>query len=312
MVDSSLTARLADQCLRAAALFPVAFKRKLFMRSAGFVRRRFCTNPPRGFTTNLGICSSYRVTLDKPADNVYLFGRPESYQGECGALFLSRFLLTKCTAFVDIGAHRGYFVFFVRAGQGPGKPIFFFEPNPELFSEIQANVKANQMPGVHGFQAAIASAPGKISFYIDQTESLMSSLNRELLATHSLREIEVESVSFDEFARSRNLANLCVKVDIENAEFEFMKGAAQECARIDYLIIEVLKPAVDSGFVKELSKRFGMIAYYINGFRLEHSPDGSFDYVAPEYNWLFCRKNPAELAAVMESSGFTIRAASRV
>lgn len=306
MLDNTFISRLSEKALRVAARFPCVFKRKLFMRSAGFVRRRFCKNDLKNVTTNLGICSGYHIKFNSPADNVYLFGRPEAYRGESGALFLSRFLSSRCSAFVDIGAHRGYFIFFVRARLAADKPIYYFEANPELFDEIQANVNANQLPEVHGFQVAIASAPGTVSFYIDQSESLMSSLNRELLESHSLREIRVESISFDEFAKRRNLSHLCVKVDIENAEYEFLEGATNECSRIDYLIIEVLKPAVDKRFVQDLSSRFGMAAYYINGYRLEHSPDGSFQYVPPEYNWLFCRQNPSELSDLLKSSPFVV------
>src|SRR3954451_3783774 len=133
MVPSTLSACLCDGALRLAARFPIVLKRRFFLRSAGFVRRKFCTDELRDVTTNLGICSSYRITFKHPAENTYLFGRPECCPGESGALFLSRLLMNKCSAFVDIGAHRGYFTFFVREGHIQGKPIFFFEPNPELF-----------------------------------------------------------------------------------------------------------------------------------------------------------------------------------
>jgi AAA domain-containing protein len=36
-----------------------------------------------------------------------------------------------------------------------------------------------------------------------------------------------------------------------------------------------------------------MEPYYINDYRLEHAPSGSFQYVSPQFNWVFTRHKPA-------------------
>ena len=48
-------------------------------------------------------------------------------------------------------------------------------------------------------------------------------------------------------------------------------------------------------------------AYYISDFELVPSVDGAFEYVAPFWNWLFCRLSPSELAARLSATGFRVR-----
>ena len=52
--------------------------------------------------------------------------------------------------------------------------------------------------------------------------------------------------------------------------------------------------------------RRGLKAYYIRDFELIPSVDGEFEYVAPFWNWLFCRMSPNELAARLSATGFRV------
>jgi hypothetical protein len=47
-------------------------------------------------------------------------------------------------------------------------------------------------------------------------------------------------------------------------------------------------------------------AYYIRDL-LVPSVDGAFKYVAPFWNWLFCRFSPGELAARLSATAFRVR-----
>jgi hypothetical protein len=97
-----------------------------------------------------------------------------------------------------------------------------------------------------------------------------------------------------------------VKVDVENAEASFIDGAATEHERIKFLLIELLEPAIRSGIVSRLIHEWGVQAYYINDHSLEHSTDGSFEYTAPQYNWLFCKLDPHQLAARLRGTRFCV------
>jgi Methyltransferase FkbM domain len=72
---------------------------------------------------------------------------------------------------------------------------------------------------------------------------------------------ELEVVSFGDFCRRESLENLCVKIDIEGAEFDFLEGAREELHRVAFLIIEVLGPTISKGSVRALQE--ASEAYYI-------------------------------------------------
>ena len=111
------------------------------------------------------------------------------------------------------------------------------------------------------------------------SDRLSSSLTEMFRVTHDTIETDVEVVSFGDFCRRERLENVCAKVDIEGAEFEFLEGARDDLWRMSFLIIEVLGPAISKGFVQALRKASGMEAYYINDRRLEHSVDGTLGAV---------------------------------
>ena len=69
--------------------------------------------------------------------------------------------------------------------------------------------------------------------------------------------IDVEVRSFASIGRQYGFERATVKVDVENAEWDFLDGAAGAFERIAYLIIEVLRPAHERRFVPELMKQFG-------------------------------------------------------
>ena len=117
-----------------------------------------------------------------------------------------------------------------------------------------------------------------------------------------LEEIEVESIRFSEYVIKNKLKNILVKVDIEGAEQDFIDGARECMDKVSYLIIEVLGEASRNGFVKRVIDEFKLNAYYINDFNLMYSADGSYKYIAPEYNWFFCNKNPSQLKETLNSN----------
>jgi FkbM family methyltransferase len=260
--------------------------------------------------TNLGISGSYRVALRKTESVELLFGRPRHYAGERGSLRLAGVLARDCQAFVDVGSNLGYYVFYVRR-QLPRVPIYFFEPNGELFDRIVRNVRANRLEQVVGVKAAVGRSDGRANFYVDLTDHLSSSLTDYFTAAHESRAELVDVITLDRFTREHDLRELCVKVDVENAEFDFIAGAEKALDRIRYLIMEVLGPAVEKGFVQSMITRHGFTAYYINDMRLEHSPDGSFHYRHPELNWLFCRGGPDVLEDRLRGSGIRVVRAGR-
>jgi FkbM family methyltransferase len=250
--------------------------------------------------TNFGIAGGQRFRIGADARMETFYGTPETTVGECHALRLARSFATRCDVFVDVGANHGLYLFFVRSAL----PIVthFFEPNPTLFAELQANVQHAGWTNVHGHQVAMADRVGRVSFSLDSSDPSMSSIgtfygNRH----HDLHAIDVECTTFGAFALQHEIRNALVKVDIEGAAHLFMTGAASEVGRIAYLIIEPI------GQTSEMLKRVpsGVHCYYINGPRLERKT-ADIEYIGKEWNWLLCRQAPKQLQQEVAPLGFEV------
>ncbi len=276
-------------------------KTELKTRALGLIANKIKNK--KSIETNMGIDADYKCFIPI-SEHLIVFGKPNEYRGERGPLELASSLTRHANGFVDIGAHLGYFVFYVQ-NFNQGKPIFYFEPNQDLFNIINNNVTSNKLNNISGTMAAVGNTNGPIEFYNNKS-ALMGSIKKDFSLLSHTDIISVESIRFSDFLKNTNLNNLCVKVDIEGAEFEFLEGAKAEINKIDFLIIEVLGEASKTGFVKKLIDEFDFNAYYINDYKLIRSKNGEYEYVSPEYNWLFCKHNPLELKDLLKNTKMSI------
>jgi hypothetical protein len=151
------------------------------------------------------------------------------------------------------------------------------------------------LKNVKGFQVAMAGRVGRATFYRNRTDDSSGTLIKEDWSQHMLEAIEVDQTSFADFVREHRLEDICAKVDVEGAEESFFDGARAKLEKLNYLIIEILGPAIDRGFPSRIIQEGNFQAYYINDYNIEHSPSGEFAYVSPFFNWLFCREDPTSL-----------------
>jgi|GEM_PF-1317144 len=284
--------------LSVAARFPVQLRFRHSLRLFTYLASSMRTTVE--LQSNLGF-SKHRYTF--PSDRSFeLFGKPEFYTGERGSLELCKSLTQYADAFIDIGAHVGYFSFYVRECLERSKPIFLFEPDLDLFKLIETNISIAGLPNMRAFRKAVGNVDGQVTFYKNPEHPDMGSITNAYAHVHTTIAIPVEATRFDTFVSAHQLQNMCVKVDVENAEEDFLLGAESAVESINYLIIEVLSAAHQNRFVQKMISKYKFYAYYINDYSLEYSPNGNFDYVSPQYNWLFCREKPEELRARLGKS----------
>ena len=194
----------------------------------------------------------------------------------------------------------------VAARTGGTTPVYAFEPEPSLYSMLESNARHCGFGNVQVFPFALGASAGTAKLYHLGSRSTLCPTEAELGAPIS----EASVIRFSDFARERQLSNLLVKVDVENAEPLFIEGAAEEFGRIRYLVLEVLAPAIRAGLVNEVKRRFGLEAYYINDYSLEWSPTGAFRCTPPQLNWLFCRLAPEALAQRLRGTRLRVTAGS--
>lgn len=296
---------LKRQILRTGARLPPRFRSDILTRGLSALARR--SGDSSDVETNMGIDASLKcwLPLDKGS---WIFGLPEHYIGERGALSLLAALGKQAGAILDVGAHVGYFSYYLAKHVPQSVPIYYFEPDPALFSIIEKNVRSNDLDNLIGFKEAMGARTERATFFQNLSDTFSGSLDSGFVDAHETREIAVQVRSFDDFTRQIGKENLCVKVDIEGAEQQFVDGARAEWWRIADLVIEVLGPAYYGGFVKRLIDDTGMHAYHINDYVLERSVDGTCTPNPQEYNWLFTRKSPSALRDALAGSPLSVRA----
>jgi FkbM family methyltransferase len=277
---------------------------KLTARFLSAVAAR-CKDLPFQLDTNLGIDQKLRIRLSSSKSDL-LFGSPKLFIGERASLDLALALSKHCDCFLDVGANIGLYIFYLRCKGLGSKPIYFFEPDPHLFSSLTSNLERNNIENVHGFSLAMAETTGRRTFFRNRTDDLSGTLVQEDWLEATLEPLEIGTTSFSDFARDHGLRNVCAKVDVEGAEDLFFEGASSSLDRLRCLIIEILGPAHERKLPARIITEAGFQAYYINDYRLEYSSSGRFNYVSPFYNWLFCREGPALLRKKLKGTKFKI------
>ncbi len=146
---------------------------------------------------------------------------------------LTRFLLGYLQpgqVFVDVGGHFGFYTLLAAHLIGEEGSVFTFEAAPRVFQILKANAQA--LPQIEVFHQAVSETSGSLVFY---EFPLSHSEYNTLLPAQFERsdwfykvphqKVEVPSVCLDEFFSTRQLQPNFIKIDVEGAEFEVIKGA---------------------------------------------------------------------------------------
>lgn len=189
---------------------------------------------------------------------------------------------------VDIGAHEdGWHCFCVMAFGGEKSMAYAFEPIRKYRDSLSNNIKLNKLEKrFKCYQKAIFSKSGFIrmideggSSYIDKTKG----------------EVEVEMMTLDSFIESNNINKIDIlKLDIEGAEFEALKGAKEVLTRIKprIIMIEIIDHLLkrygsSASAVFDLLKGYGYKSYRFenNGNLVKSDFMGLDEYKC--FNWVF-------------------------
>lgn len=124
---------------------------------------------------------------------------------------------------LDVGAHVGYYTLVSSVLAGPGGRVVAFEPNPRNHDFLRRHVALNGCANVEVEQAAVAAANGTARF------DFGSGSGTGRLAEGGA--IEVRTVRLDDFCAERRLHPAAVKIDVEGAELEVLRGGEETLRR---------------------------------------------------------------------------------
>jgi FkbM family methyltransferase len=149
---------------------------------------------------------------------------------------LSKYLQTG-GVFYDVGAHIGILSMFAAQLVGKQGAVFAFEPDPQNAKRIDEHVSRNMLGQLQVVPYAVWSSPGCLQF---ARASAHSSRNQGAVVTDSRANgentIEVEAIALDDFAK-RHLSPTLIKVDVEGAEIDVLRGSEEIFAQTRPVLI---------------------------------------------------------------------------
>ena len=257
--------------IEAGALLPPSLRNGFVLHLLSAMAMR-CNDLPASLTTNLGIGRQLHVKVSS-SELAMLFGKPSLLTGGRSSLDLALALFQHASCFIDVGSNIGLYIFYLRCRDRSDKPIYFFESDPKLFEQLEVNIGANRIKHVTGYQVALANSSGK---------TVLVKIRRDDNSgdgdwSHPILErIEVERTSFADFVAGHNLEHVCAKVDVKGDEEAFFDGAKPTLGKLDYLIMEILDPAIKRGLPLSIIREGNFRAYYINYYGSSRSRVGEF------------------------------------
>ena len=180
--------------------------------------------------------------------------------------------------FLDIGAHIGLFAVLGARIVGPQGRVFSFEPTPFTRSVLQDMVALNGCGDVVEVRGeAVSEKEGETVFF--DTGDEISNANSLVRTERSRNEIPVKMIAVDQFVDEKGLTVNCLKIDVEGAEIDVLRGAKNT--------FEVQRPVARLGlhppFIKQNGQSLEEIWDLIEGYRYKVE----YDEADANRNW-FC------------------------
>ena len=211
-------------------------------------------------------------------------------------------MLEPGSVFFDIGAHRGYFTLLAARLVGATGQVHAFEPTPGTFRMLQENT--SHLPQIKLNQKAVYRETTTLTLHDFGLEapafnSIYSPrLSAAEQAAMKCKDIQVASVSLDEYVQETGVKPDFIKIDAESAEADILEGMRN--------LIRSVRPAftLETGDVTEdkmgctrklvdFACSFGYVPIDIaEGTMKIHQPAARYDYG----NLLFVAKEKARAA----------------
>lgn len=139
---------------------------------------------------------------------------------------------------VDVGANVGYYTLIAAKIVGDEGRVYAFEPDPESFALLEANVRLNGLTNVVLEQKALSNEPGRLKLFLGEK-------NRGDHRIYQPREgpkrdfVEVEAVTLDDYFNGYDGDIDFIKIDTQGAEgviFEGLTGIAKKNKGLRFVI----------------------------------------------------------------------------
>ncbi len=141
-----------------------------------------------------------------------------SYEFEKQTQFAS--LVREGDTVYDLGAHVGFYSLLASKLTGRNGHVFSFEPFPQNITSFKRHISLNRIENIKLFEAGVSRKSGE-AFFENAGSSSVGKIS-------SVSGIHIGLVSIDELiAKHEILPPKVIKMDIEGAEYDALRGAEQ-------------------------------------------------------------------------------------
>ncbi len=130
---------------------------------------------------------------------------------------------------VDVGAHIGRYTIIASKQVGPNGKVIAIEADPSNFEMLNRNIELNRLANVTTLNYAAFSKEGKIKLYLpagDVFTKYNTIMSNWVWVKPEDKFVEVNGNTLDNLLQQIGLRQVnWIKIDVEGAEFEVLKGA---------------------------------------------------------------------------------------
>jgi FkbM family methyltransferase len=123
---------------------------------------------------------------------------------------------------LDIGGNYGWYAMRI-AKEKPDTHIYSFEPIPDTFNFLNANIRLNALNNIKTFNLGFSNTQGSFDFYFNPNLSVNASL-ANVSTNNKIEKISCTVQVLDNFVKDQNIRVDFVKCDVEGAELLVFKG----------------------------------------------------------------------------------------
>jgi FkbM family methyltransferase len=143
---------------------------------------------------------------------------------------IKRFTPKEGDIVIDIGAHIGLYTIISSKRVGANGKVVAIEADPSNFEMLNSNIKLNQLTNVTPLNYAVHSKETKVKLYLPSGESGFTKYNTIMPNWINAQEkfVEVNANTLDYLLQLNEIRQEevnWIKIDVEGAEFEVLKGA---------------------------------------------------------------------------------------
>ena len=129
---------------------------------------------------------------------------------------------------LDIGANVGAYTLLLGQWVGSGGAVFAFEPAPRTHEGLRRHIALNHLDAVvRPVRAAVGGAPGTASFVVEPTAGEGRLATPGTMTDGAPAAVDVQVTTIDEFCARERLTPDFIKVDVEGAELDVLRGARE-------------------------------------------------------------------------------------